>query len=134
VKESTVDSLCAPKEFCVLPQATPKIGHIRFDSVMLASIYAKEVISKLPKNHPDKKLTMDKLCKHEEKNRIWNHFFLMDKVEGLRPHSQFGYSISTDGVSASVQFIKYVEKVPVEEYRAKLQKKVYYEKYILGIC
>jgi hypothetical protein len=56
----------------------------------------------------------------------------MDKVEGLRPHSQFGYSISTDGVSASVQFIKYVEKVPVEEeYRAKLQKKVYYEKYIL---
>lgn len=93
------------KAISVIPQNQMKCGSVRLDTTVMVQFYQLFHPVKEEKTKNKKELLLI-----ENQRRVWNEFFNMDKLEKIRPHQAFNWSLSTDGISVNVLFAKRILK------------------------
>ena len=86
------------KVIAVIPQCQMKLGAIQLDTRII------EEFIKFLKPVEGKQTT------HEHQRAVWGAVFDLEKLANLRPHQEFNWSVTTDGVSVNVLFAKAVPK------------------------
>jgi hypothetical protein len=107
----------AMKAISVIPENKMKCGAIRLDTSVMVELY--RLFNPVKTNKTKNK---EELLKVENQRKVWNEFFNMDKLEKLRPHQAFNWSISTDGISVNVLFAKRVPKSKKSNQKNKRPK------------
>ena len=90
------------KGISVFPQCSMTMGHIHIDTVILCHIFRKLF--------PKDKTSIAKLKELENQEKVWGTVLDLQKIRRLRPGWQFGWSVKTNGITASVTFVKGVPK------------------------
>lgn len=101
------------KAISVLPQNDLKVGHVRFDTRIMAYLYrcltgSKECIGSLESV--------------ENQEQIWGYFFDMVKLRRLRSGWLFNWSIMTDGISVCIPFGQLIPKRKTTKRKSKRVK------------
>jgi len=71
------------------------------------------------KKKEDTEQSIRELLLVENQRKVWNEIFNLDKLEKLRPHQHFNWSVVTDGIFVSVLFGKKVPKTQKTRKRPK---------------
>jgi len=101
----------AMKQISVIPQCSFQAKFLHIDTTALAFMRAFREGEKTTK--------ASEFAKVENQRETWNYFFDMPKLEAVRK-APFGWSVSTDGVSASISVILLRPEVSNSSKKRKL--------------